>query len=275
MSYIGASPIVGNFQVCDAISVVNGQAAYTLQVGGANAFPETVNNMIVSVNGVIQKPTSSYTVSGSTITFTSNLVTGDVIDFIQILGSVLDLGTPSDNTVTTAKIADGAVTAAKFASGVGGKVLQVLSTAKTNTFSSTSTSYTDITGYSVAITPSSSSSKIFIQGFLSVSVNSWNTNGSFFQLVRGSTNILTSSGSSANGSFSYAHEAGSENASKKGIAPAGFCFLDSPSSTSEITYKVQGKTTSGSNGEFYINYNGNGGTNYTTTSVITVMEVSG
>ena len=162
---------------------------------------------------------------------------------------------------------DGAITA--------GKILQVLSTAKTNTFSSTSTSYTDITGYSVAITPSSTSSKIFIQGFLSVSVNSWNTNGSFFQLVRGSTNILTSSGSSANGSFSYAHEAGSESASKKGIAPAGFCFLDSPSSTSEITYKVQGKTTSGTNGEFYINYNGNAGVNFSATSVITVMEVSG
>ena len=191
--------------------------------------------------------------------------------------------TPSDATVSIAKLtATGTQDATTFLRGDntfaeagGGKILQVLSTAKTNTFSSTSTSYTDITGYSVAITPSSTSSKIFIQGFLSVSVNAWSTYGAFFQLVRGSTNILTSSGSSANGSFSYSHEASSEIASKKGMSPAGFCFLDSPSSTSEITYKVQGKTTSGSNGEFYINYNGNGGTNYTTTSVITVMEVSG
>ena len=120
MAYIGKQPLIGNFQVCDAISTVNNQAAYTLQVGGVNVSPETVNNMICSVNGVIQKPGVSYTVAGSTITFTSNLVTGDVIDFIQILGSVLDLGTPSDATVTTAKIADGAVTAAKLASGVGG-----------------------------------------------------------------------------------------------------------------------------------------------------------
>ena len=118
MAYIGKQPLIGNFQVCDAISTVNNQAAYTLQVGGANVSPETVNNMIVSVNGVIQKPTASYTVAGSTITFTSNLVTGDVIDFIQILGSVLDLGTPSDATVTTAKIADGAVTGAKVVSGM-------------------------------------------------------------------------------------------------------------------------------------------------------------
>ena len=34
MAYIGKQPVVGNFQKCDAISVVNGQAAYTLNVGG-------------------------------------------------------------------------------------------------------------------------------------------------------------------------------------------------------------------------------------------------
>jgi hypothetical protein len=101
--YIGQSPSIGNFQVCDAISVVNGQAAYTMQVSSVNVVPETANHMIVSLNGVIQAPGSSYTVSGSTITFASNLVTGDVIDFIHILGSVLDLGVPSDATVTDAK----------------------------------------------------------------------------------------------------------------------------------------------------------------------------
>ena len=104
MSYIGREPQVGNFQVCDAISVVNGQAAYTMQVSSVNVSPETANHMIVSLNGVIQKPNSSFTVSGSTITFASNLVTGDVINFIQILGSVLDLGVPSDSTVSLAKL---------------------------------------------------------------------------------------------------------------------------------------------------------------------------
>jgi len=114
MSYIGRQPTVGNFQICDAISVVNGQAAYTMQVGSVNVLPETANHMIVSLNGTIQKPNSSFTVSGSTITFSSNLATGDVIDFIQILGDVLDLGVPSDATVTTAKLADSAVTLAKL-----------------------------------------------------------------------------------------------------------------------------------------------------------------
>ena len=120
MSYIGRKPTVGNFQICDAISVVNGQAAYTMQVGSVNVIPQSANHMIVSLNGTIQKPNSSFTVSGSTITFASNLATGDVIDFIQILGDVLDLGVPSDATVTTAKLVDGAITSAKLASGVGG-----------------------------------------------------------------------------------------------------------------------------------------------------------
>ena len=104
MAYIGREPQIGNFQVCDAISVVNGQAAYTMQVSSVNVSPETANHMLVSLNGVLQAPTSSYTVSGSTITFASALVTGDVIDFIHILGSVLDLGVPSDSTVSLAKL---------------------------------------------------------------------------------------------------------------------------------------------------------------------------
>jgi hypothetical protein len=107
MAYIGTKPTIGNFQICDAISVVNGQAAYTMQVGGVNVSPQSASHMIVSLNGTIQKPNSSFTVSGSTITFASNLAflaTGDVIDFIQILGDVLDLGVPSDATVTAAKL---------------------------------------------------------------------------------------------------------------------------------------------------------------------------
>ena len=114
MAYIGKQPTIGNFQVCDAISVVNGQAAYTMQVSSSNVEPESANHMLVSLNGILQKPGSSFTISGATITFASNLVTNDVIDFIMLLGNVLDLGTPSDATVTAAKLGANAVTGAKL-----------------------------------------------------------------------------------------------------------------------------------------------------------------
>ena len=103
--YIGKQPVVGNFQVCDSISVVNGQAAYTMQVGGSDVEPESANHMLVSLNGILQAPTSSFTISGATITFASNQATGDSIDFIMLLGNVLDIGTPSDGTVTEPKLA--------------------------------------------------------------------------------------------------------------------------------------------------------------------------
>jgi len=117
MAYIGREPQIGNYQVCDAISVVNAQAAYTMQVSSVNVIPESVNHMIVSLNGVIQKPGSSYTISSSTITFSSNLATGDSIDFIYLLGNVLDLGTPSDDTVTGAKIVDNAINSEHYTDG--------------------------------------------------------------------------------------------------------------------------------------------------------------
>jgi len=104
MAYIGKEPIVGNFQKCDALTA-SGTADYTLQVSSTNVVPESVNHMIVSLNGVIQSPTTAYTVSGSTLSFASALTSSDSIDFVILLGNVLDIGTPSDATVTNAKLA--------------------------------------------------------------------------------------------------------------------------------------------------------------------------
>ena len=105
MAYLGRQPVLGNFVKLDAISVVNGQAAYTMQNNSVNFTDySTVNQFLVSLNGTIQAPTSSFTVSGSTLTFASNLSTGDVIDFIIVFGNSLSAGTPTDNTVTAAKL---------------------------------------------------------------------------------------------------------------------------------------------------------------------------
>jgi len=236
MAYIGKTPTVGNFQICDAISVVNNQAAYTMQVSSVNVVPETANHMIVSLNGVIQKPNSSFTVSGSTITFASNLVTGDVINFIQILGSVLDLGVPSDSTVSLAKLtATGTKNSSTFlrgdntfAAAGGGKILQVVQGTQTTAVSTTSSSYVT-TGLTASITPSSSSNKILIMTTLTVS-NRASGGEMMCTLFRGSTNIITSG--SQDGFNQNFNSAGRQDAT------ASCVFLDSPSTTNSTAYAV-------------------------------------
>ena len=104
MSYIVRKPVVGNFQVCDALTAST-TADYTLQVGGTNVTPESANHMLVSLNGILQAPVTSFTVSGATLSFASSLTSNDSIDFVILLGDVLDIGTPSDGTVTEPKLA--------------------------------------------------------------------------------------------------------------------------------------------------------------------------
>tara|TARA_B100000035_G_C21007090_1_gene557809 strand:- start:593 stop:1453 length:861 start_codon:yes stop_codon:yes gene_type:complete len=118
MPYIGTQPLTGQFKKLDAISVVNGQPNYTLNYNGAAYKPATANALLVSVNGVIQAAGDAFNISGSTITFTENLVTGDVIDFIIALGDTGSAVTPVDGSVTTAKLGDDSVTEAKLANSL-------------------------------------------------------------------------------------------------------------------------------------------------------------
>ena len=104
MPYIGKQPLAGQFKKLDAIAVVNNQAAYTMQYNSSNFKPATAEQLICSVNGVVQAAGDAYTVSGSTITFSENLVTGDVIDFIVALGEVGNTVTPTDGSVDVNKM---------------------------------------------------------------------------------------------------------------------------------------------------------------------------
>ena len=103
VGYIGRSPQIGGYHKLDAITT-DGSASYTMQLNSGNFVPESANHLIVSVNGVIQAPTDSFTVSGSTITFASSLSVSDTIDFIMALGNTLDIGVPSDSTVSLSKL---------------------------------------------------------------------------------------------------------------------------------------------------------------------------
>jgi hypothetical protein len=106
MAYIGKQPLVGNFTLLDSITATTTDT-YALTKDSVAVFPQTPANCIVSLNGVIQAPTDSYTISGSNIVFASALTGSDSIDFITVLGDVLNVGTVSDGTITTAKLASG------------------------------------------------------------------------------------------------------------------------------------------------------------------------
>ena len=121
--------------------------------------------------------------------------------------------------------------------GVGGKVLQVVSTNKTSLFSTTSTSYVDVTGLSVSITPSSTSNKIFIITTPSINVSDEASNfylDSYVYLLRNSTGIAESRGAVNTGNTSLA-----DNFQNSCIS-----YLDTPNTTSSITYKIQTKCSS-------------------------------
>ena len=268
MAYIGKTPVIGNFQKCDSITVVNGQAAYTLQVGGTNVSPQSENHMLVSLNGILQAPVDSFTISGSTLTFASNLVTGDVIDFVMILGNVLDLGVPSDNTVSLAKLtATGTKDATTFLRGDntfaeagGGKVLQVQSTYINSVFSTSSTSFVDVTGFNVSITPSATSSKVLI--WLSTVIGNSASSTNRFALLRNSTSIGEQADS--NGFW----EGNISGFSQVQHTALQFCYLDSPNTTSATTYKLQSLVDSGT---MYVGSRPGGANECSST--ITVMEI--
>lgn len=104
MPYIGKQPVRGSFVKADDITA-NGSASYTLLKNGAALDPGQAERMLVSVNGVTQEPNTAYTVSGNTITFTAAVTSSDIIDYILIMGDVLDVGSVSDGTITPAKLA--------------------------------------------------------------------------------------------------------------------------------------------------------------------------
>ena len=118
MAYIGRDIRTGSFRQLDDISsgFDGSDTTHTMQVNSTNVSVGDVNQILLSLGGVIQKPGTDFTVSGSTLTFTT-APAANTSFFAILLGS--DNGgtvTPTDGSVTTGKIVDDAVTAAKVAS---------------------------------------------------------------------------------------------------------------------------------------------------------------
>ena len=267
MSYIGRNiENLASRTKLDSIST-SATATFNLLLNSVAYVPSSAESLTVSLNGVIQAPQSSYTVSGSTIVFASNLASSDVIDFIlaerAITLTTIGSGTVTtsnivDANVTTAKIADNAVTTAKLASGLAlGKIGQIVTATHSTEVANTSASYADV-GLSASITPTATSSKIYVivSATNAISTGSSNNIVSLVRLVRGSTEIAEYlgvrvdgvSGMQNGGAFSYTD-------------------LDSPSTTSAVTYKVQQKLeTAGSSRTSFFCFNAR-------LATITLMEV--
>ena len=172
-------------------------------------------------------------------------------------GTNLTLGASGDTVSLTA----GAKT-----SGFG-KIGQVVSTTKTDTFSTTSTSSTDITGMSVSITPTSTSSKIYINASLSISSTA--NNYYFCNLLRDSTEICLGD---ADGSRDRVTTHGYNTYGPLNMGTS-VSFLDSPNTTSSVTYKFQLRVSGGTG---YLNKDhddADSSNRGRDSSTITVMEI--
>jgi len=152
-----------------------------------------------------------------------------------------------------------------------GNVLQVVQTVKTDTASTSSESWNDITGLSVSITPASSSNKILVFADINFGTND-NSCFLFFKLVRGSTDIYVGN---ASGSRTRA-TTGSASSGGANTIHCGINYLDSPATTSSTTYKIQWYNQNPSFSS-YLNrsWNDTDASSYTRNpSSITVMEIA-
>lgn len=145
-----------------------------------------------------------------------------------------------DGTVDADTLASNAVTAGKLASGVGGKILQVVGNTQTYSSSTTttSTSYTNLTTtLNTSITPSASSSKIFV--IMSAPIYASNSyNGGIASYTIGRNGSVIN-----NASYGDIYQ----NASGVAYHNLTMSILDTPSTDQQVTYNFMCKTNSSSN----------------------------
>lgn len=189
--------------------------------------------------------------------------TGDSSGVLQLQTAgttALTIDTSQNATFAGTLTATGKLVASSMPTG---SVLQVVSTTFTSFFTTTSGSFTDITGLSVSITPASSANKILVI----CNVPYGASVDGVIQLVRGSTAVGNGTAGSTNGiNDIYGGGDGQYSAYQ-----TAFNFLDSPATTSATTYKIQILAVAGT---AYVNRRRQD-TTYGGQSTITVMEIKG
>jgi len=173
-----------------------------------------------------------------------------------------------DGTITNADINASAAIAGSKLTGVG-KVLQVVQTVKTNGFSfATADAWTDVTGMSVTITPSSTSSKVLIKYNTNIS-GSTNTAHAYLALTDSANNLVVTPTGSGNINCHSHHNLNDG----RDLDNVTFEYLISPSTTSAVTYKLRARTQNSHTA--YLNYGSFDSNDGNTISTITAIEVAG
>ena len=172
----------------------------------------------------------------------------------------------------------GNITAANNFSATG-HVLQVVSTTKTDTFSTNSTSFTNVTGLNASITPLSASSKIMIFVSIMVSRDPGTDAHTIFTAIAGGNTASYIGNTSSNRIRTVTasrHTNANSNIANL-MVPVSMQYLDTPNTTSSTTYNVQVRNST-SSGAGYVNMSGEDSDSSAFgrgASTITLMEIAG
>lgn len=196
------------------------------------------------------------------------IVNADINSSAAIAYSKLNLGT----SITNSDISASAAIAQSKIAGSFGKVLQVVHTTYQSQAVTTSATPADISGFSASITPASTSNKVLV--LVSVQMGGVGNAYGYFLLLRGSTSLVVGNGASNSQVNTFISSGYIDGvAAMRGGSNS---YLDSPSTTSSTTYKIQFASANSSN-SFYINRQSstdNGGYVQFPVSSITLLEIA-
>jgi len=266
LAYIGNTPAEKYQTLNKQTFSVSATTGYTLSSAVTN--PQEI---ALFINNVRQNPNSSYTVSGTTLTL-SSATTGTDVMYAVFLGKSVGTIAPALGSVTNdmlsgsianAKLTNSSITLNGSAVSLGGsatigggKIGQLVTMTHSTSVTTTSASFQD-SGATLNITPSATSSKVFVIAQVECGVTRSNAE-SYMSLgiMRATTQIFTQAQQGFGGYI------GNSNAYQNfGIQT--LAYVDSPSSTSQLTYKINFKA---SQGNAIVQYS-------STPTILTLMEV--
>jgi hypothetical protein len=215
-------------------------------------------------NGILLGSADYTATNGTTVVLATGATSGDLVTVESFLVSSVLNAIP--NTAGAISLSGGVVTGIlPYAQLPTGSVLQVVQTiTSTATVVSTNT-YTAITGLTASITPKSSTSKILIN-FTTQGVASGGANNGFGAAIyKGGSLLYSPSQTDGTGPYSV------YNSSSSAYGSFNFQYLDSPATTSSVTYAIYGRPYNSAVGAVTFN----SGNSPAGSSFITLMEIAG